>query len=101
MLDGLNVDVWPVELVVSEAVTNAVLHAYRDREPGGVELDAALDDGVLTLVVADFGIGMSPNPNSPGLGWGLGLIERLAEHMDVQTGGGTRLLVRLRLVPVT
>jgi anti-sigma regulatory factor (Ser/Thr protein kinase) len=101
MLDGLGVDLWPVELVVSEAVTNAVLHAYREREPGCLELEASVDQGLLTLVVADHGIGMSPNPDSPGLGWGLALIERLAEHLDVQSAGGTRLLVRLRLAPLT
>jgi len=101
MLDGLSVDLWPVELVVSEAVTNAILHAYRDRERGRVEVEASLDDGVLTLVVADHGVGMSPNPDSPGLGLGLSLIERLVEEMHVQSAAGTRLLLRLRLASIT
>jgi two-component sensor histidine kinase len=53
---------------------------------------------LLTLVVADDGIGMSPNPDSPGLGVGLALIERLVEHMEIHNAGGTRLLVRLQLL---
>jgi anti-sigma regulatory factor (Ser/Thr protein kinase) len=99
MLDGLDVDPWPVALVVSEAVTNVVLHAYRDRDPGRVLLEAAVADGLLTIVVTDDGIGMSPRANSPGLGLGLALIRRLAEDVDVKIDGGTRLLVRLRLSP--
>jgi len=78
MLEGLDVDLWPVGLVVSEAVTNVVLHAYRDREPGRVRMEATVADGLLTVVVADDGIGMSPRADSPGLGVGLVLIRRLA-----------------------
>jgi anti-sigma regulatory factor (Ser/Thr protein kinase) len=97
MLDGLDVDLWPVGIVVSEAVTNVVLHAYRDSESGRVRVSAFLQDTVLTLVVADDGVGISPNPDSPGLGVGLALIGSLAEHLDVQRDDGTTLVARLRL----
>jgi anti-sigma regulatory factor (Ser/Thr protein kinase) len=99
MLEGLDVDLWPVGLVVSEAVTNVVLHAYRDSEPGSVRMEATVAEGVLTVLVADDGIGMSPRADSPGLGVGLLLIRRLAEDVNVQRDDGTRLLVRLRLAP--
>jgi serine/threonine-protein kinase RsbW/stage II sporulation protein AB (anti-sigma F factor) len=98
MLDGLDVDAWPVGIIVSEAVTNAVLHAYRDRAPGRVRVEARLDERVLTVVVSDDGMGMSPNPDSPGLGVGLALIERLADEVEIQSHGGTRLQIRVRLV---
>ena len=98
MLDGLDFDLWPVGIVVSEAVTNVVLHAYRDGESGRVRVSASLQDSVLTLVVADDGVGISPNPDSPGLGVGLALIGSLAEHMEIQRDGGTMLVARLRLV---
>jgi serine/threonine-protein kinase RsbW len=98
MLDGLDVDPWPVGVVISEAVTNVVLHAYRDGEPGAVRVNASVEADVLTLVVADDGVGMSPNPDSPGLGVGLALIGRLAERVEVESAAGTRLVVRLQLV---
>jgi two-component sensor histidine kinase len=63
---------WPVGIVVSEAVTNVVLHAYRDGESGRVRVQASLQDTLLTLVVADDGVGMMANPDSPGLAAGLG-----------------------------
>jgi anti-sigma regulatory factor (Ser/Thr protein kinase) len=99
MLDDLDVDVWPVGLVISEAVSNVVRHAYRGLAPGRLELEVSVDDGMLTLVVADFGVGMSPDPDNSGLGIGMLMIERLVQHMDVTSTGGTRLLVRMQLAP--
>jgi serine/threonine-protein kinase RsbW/stage II sporulation protein AB (anti-sigma F factor) len=99
MLDGLEVDVWPVAMVVSEALTNAVVHAYRDREPGHVRLAASVEGMVLTLVVADDGVGLSPRVDSPGLGVGLAIIRRLAQELEISNDCGTRLRVRLMLAP--
>ena len=96
-MDGLDFDPWAVGIVISEAVTNVVLHAYREGEPGPVRVEASVEAGLLTLVVADEGVGMSPNPDSPGLGVGLALIARLADQVDVQSAAGTRLVVRLQL----
>lgn len=97
LLDSLDVDRWPVELVVSEAVANAVVHAYPDRASGQVRLEAWLEDGLLTVVVADDGVGMSSGRGSQGLGEGLAVIRRLAWEVEVQSRGGTRLVMRLQL----
>ena len=46
------------------------------------------------VVVRDYGCGMSPNPDSPGLGLGLAVIGRLATELNIERpdeGGGTRL----------
>src|SRR5215471_545595 len=60
-------DVDDVALAVSEAVGNAVLHAYRAREPGTIELRAEpLVPDTLLVVVIDDGDGMSPHPGSSG-----------------------------------
>ena len=82
-----------VALAVTEAVTNAVLHAFIDREPGTVRVSAAAGPDELTVVVTDDGIGMRPRPDSPGLGLGLPTIGRLAALVDLRVpkGGGTEL----------
>jgi anti-sigma regulatory factor (Ser/Thr protein kinase) len=89
------VDPDAVALALSEAVTNAVLHAYVDAdEPGEVEVIAErrLDDG-LVLQVRDDGRGMRPRPDSPGMGVGLPLVAALTESFSVELrpGGGTGL----------
>src|SRR5690349_8827038 len=53
-----------VTLAVSEACTNAVVHAYRGR-PGTLALTAEAHDGHVRFVVADRGDGLCPRPDSP------------------------------------
>jgi serine/threonine-protein kinase RsbW/stage II sporulation protein AB (anti-sigma F factor) len=83
-----------VALAVSEAITNAVLHAYRDGDAGNVRVVACAEPDRLVVVVRDYGCGMSPNPDSPGLGLGLAVIGRLVAELNIERpdeGGGTRL----------
>ena len=87
-------------LCVSEAVTNAVMHAYPDPAAGGeVELEAGVFDGHLDLVVRDHGTGLAPRPDSPGFGIGLPLISQMASAAQVQTrqSGGTEITMRFDL----
>jgi anti-sigma regulatory factor (Ser/Thr protein kinase) len=86
-----------VRLAVSEAATNAVLHAYRDREPGQIRVQAnVLDDGYLCIVVEDDGFGPLPRPDSPGLGLGLPTIASVADAVELSAGSskGARLSMR-------
>jgi anti-sigma regulatory factor (Ser/Thr protein kinase) len=82
-----------VRLAVSEAATNAVLHAYREGRGGDVRLVACAEPGRLVVVVRDYGCGMRPRADSPGLGVGLAAIGHLATHFNVEApdGDGTRL----------
>jgi len=89
-----------VRLAVSEAVTNAVVHAFRDRADGGtISVSAAVDDSELEIVVRDDGSGMAPRPDSRGLGLGLPLIRRVADGFDHREppGGGTEVWMRFAL----
>ena len=71
-------------MVVSEAVTNAVVHAYRDRErPGQVHVSASLEDEGVEVAVADDGIGLRPRADSPGVGLGMPLIADLADRVEI------------------
>ena len=68
-----------VALATSEAVTNAVIHAYRDTEPGLVRLSAMLEDDDLVVTVRDQGVGMRQDLDSPATGHGVALIGSLTE----------------------
>ena len=80
-------------LAVSEAVTNAVIHGFIDREPGSVRVCVSAGVDEFLVVVADDGRGMQPRPDSPGLGMGLPLIGQVTAHFDIRVpaGGGTEL----------
>jgi anti-sigma regulatory factor (Ser/Thr protein kinase) len=86
-----------VALAVSEAATNAVVHAYRSAgDEGDVRIVACARETGLVVVVRDYGVGMSPNPNSPGPGLGLSVIGALAAEMHIERpgDGGTRVRIR-------
>ena len=85
-----------IALCVSEAVTNAVVHAYRDQaQPGAVEIEARRPNGYLCLYVRDRGCGLKPRLDSPGLGLGLPLIATLAESLELGTGSNQETEVRM------
>src|SRR3954451_20420049 len=68
-LTGIAVDRDAVSVVVSEAVTNAVVHAYRDRAtPGPVPASASLADEGVAVAVDDDGLGMAPRATARALG---------------------------------
>ena len=89
-----------IALAVTEATTNVVLHAYRDREePGMVTIEAERLDDHVCLYVRDEGTGLTPRVDSPGLGLGLGLIAQVADSADVRAPetGGTEVVMRFNL----
>jgi serine/threonine-protein kinase RsbW len=86
-------DTTDLALAVSEAVTNAVQHAYPDHgSPGEVRITVQrhLDDG-LEVWVRDEGRGMRPRSDSPGAGLGLPVIATLVQELEITRceGGGT------------
>ncbi|HEV3000927.1 MAG TPA: ATP-binding protein [Solirubrobacteraceae bacterium] len=86
-----------LELAASEAITNVVMHAYRDRaRPGTVTARIGIDTaaGRVEVVVTDGGVGMSPRPDSPGAGLGLSIMTATCDQVTVRhgsTGGGTEV----------
>jgi anti-sigma regulatory factor (Ser/Thr protein kinase) len=88
-----------VRLAVSEAMTNAVLHAYHST-PGDVYVTAALVSDELWVLVGDDGSGMEARPDRPGLGLGLALIAQVSDDMSIvpRAGGGTEVRMRFALV---
>ena len=82
-----------VKLAVSEAVTNAVVHGYRNG-PGRIHVSAEVVAGELVIGVRDDGDGMRPRTDSPGLGLGLPVIASVARRLEiVEDGPGTELRI--------
>ncbi len=87
-----------VRLAASEAITNAVLHAYPDGA-GSFQVTASYIPGELWVLVADDGQGLQPGSDRGGLGLGLVVIAQLADEFQIvrRSSGGTGLQMRFRL----
>jgi serine/threonine-protein kinase RsbW/stage II sporulation protein AB (anti-sigma F factor) len=91
-----------LKIAVSEAMTNVIVHAYDDRNPGTVDVSVSVDvpGREVTVVVADDGVGMNPRADSPGMGLGLPLIGNLADKLQIApapSGRGTEVRMRFEL----
>lgn len=88
-----------IRLAASEAVTNAVLHAYDGGAPGTIQITLTYVDGGLWVLIADSGAGLRVRSGSPGLGLGLALIAQLADDFQIHSrgSGGTELQMRFKL----
>jgi serine/threonine-protein kinase RsbW/stage II sporulation protein AB (anti-sigma F factor) len=89
-LEGERLDA--VRLAVSEAVSNAVIHAYPDRD-GEVRVTAALTSRGLQVLVIDSGRGLRAPAENPGLGFGLKLMAESSDAVEAveRAEGGTEV----------
>lgn len=79
-----------IMLAVSEAVTNAIVHAFVDRERGRVSITAEAGEDCVLVSVRDDGRGMTPDPESPGLGLGLTMMASMTTRCDIRQGPAGR-----------
>ncbi len=97
---AINGTVAAIALAVSEAVTNAILHAYRDRPVAGeLTVIGEREGDELRLLVRDLGDGVRPRVDSPGLGLGLAIIGRVTRSLEVREapGGGAEIRMSFAL----
>lgn len=88
----------PLALIVTEALTNALKHAFPDRRSGTISVTLSAEAGRSVLAIADDGVGMPPRllgEDSASLG--LRLIRSLAQQIGgrvrIEGDGGTRIVV--------
>jgi anti-sigma regulatory factor (Ser/Thr protein kinase) len=94
---NLEVDVDGITLAVSEAVANVVTHAYPDGDDGVVELTGRANPFDVVVEVRDHGCGLAEGDGSPGAGFGLPIIHRLAHQVDLRdTDDGVALTMAFR-----
>jgi serine/threonine-protein kinase RsbW/stage II sporulation protein AB (anti-sigma F factor) len=89
-----------VRLAVSEALTNAVIHAYPE-SAGRIHVVAWAASGELIVEIADDGLGFQTHTDTPGLGMGLGLISQLTDDFTIRQphSGGTEVRMHFWLQP--
>jgi anti-sigma regulatory factor (Ser/Thr protein kinase) len=89
-----------MKIALTEACTNAVVHAYGDGD-GPLEVTMGVDHGRLVLTVRDRGHGLRPLPSEsegPPLGFGLALIASLSDEFGIAGGHhGTEVRIAFSL----
>lgn len=101
-----------IKTAVSEAVTNAVVHAYDEENDSNlIEIAADIDDdNTLTVSVRDFGRGIedvaearepffTTKPDAERSGMGFTIIETFMDDLEVESapGKGTTVIMRKRI----
>jgi anti-sigma regulatory factor (Ser/Thr protein kinase) len=91
-----------IRLAVTEACSNCVLHAYDERADGETYvLDARVDQHALRVTVCDSGVGLlnARTNTQPSLGYGLHLLQGLADSAEISSrpSGGTRVVMRFAM----
>lgn len=85
-------------LVVNEACSNSVEHAYRDREPGRMRVEAEIHDMSIHVRVTDFGSWKAPPPDPGTRGRGLSLMRAVSDRVDLDgTSAGTTVDMTFQL----
>ena len=98
-----------IRTAVSEAVTNAVVHGYRDRS-GDIRLEAEIQGRVLRVEVRDWGVGIedvskareplfTTCPQGERSGMGFSFMEAFMDRLEVESapGRGTRVRMEKRI----
>lgn len=99
-----------VKMVVSEAVTNAIVHGYEQRTDESVFVECSLDENVLHISIMDHGVGienikqaMEPmyttKPDQHRSGMGFTFMETLMDKVEVESvpGKGTKVTMIKRI----
>lgn len=95
-----------VKTAVSEAVTNAVIHGYREEE-GIVTISCEIEEETLTVTVSDQGVGiadvkqaMEPmytgRPELERSGMGFSFMEAFMDVLSVESSPGQGTVVRMQ-----
>lgn len=99
-------DIEEIKLIVSEAVSNSIIHGYENRPNEKIRIVASiLDDRTLEIVVQDFGKGIdnlnqamepaySSDPSRMGLGFTF--MKSFSDDLDVITAPNEGTCIRLR-----
>jgi serine/threonine-protein kinase RsbW len=72
-----------IVLVVNEAATNCIEHAYRGLDPGAIRVEAKHDHGQILVDIADHGVWQPPTSLPSTRGRGLPIMRAVSAGVDV------------------
>lgn len=100
-----------LKTIISEAVSNAIIHGYKLNPERDVIIKAAIDKETLILSIIDYGVGIenielarkptfTTRPDLERAGMGLSIIDSLSDDFEIKSvvGMGTKLVIKKNLM---
>ncbi|MCM3566726.1 anti-sigma F factor [Neobacillus mesonae] len=106
-LDPTMDELTEIKTVVSEAVTNAIIHGYENDPEGIVYITVTIEDNTIDMTIKDVGVGIvdveearqplfTTKPDLERSGMGFTIMENFMDEVEVLTQPGSGTEVRLR-----
>lgn len=95
-----------MKTVVSEAVTNAIIHGYENDPNGVITIQARIEDDMIVISIEDLGRGIdnleqarqplyTSKPELERSGMGFTIMENFMDHIEVETGNNRGTIVTM------
>lgn len=112
-LDPTIEEITDIKTAVSEAVTNAIIHGYKDNKDGIVEITAELNKNEITIIIIDHGCGIdnieqareplyTSRPDLERSGMGFTVMETFMDTLEVESNkDGTKVRMKKKFKSVS
>ncbi|OYD09775.1 anti-sigma F factor [Paludifilum halophilum] len=105
-LDPTMEELTDIKTVVSEAVTNAVIHGYEERTDGVITIRTEVEGHKVSITIEDDGVGIddveearqplyTSKPELERSGMGFTIMENFMDEVDISSAAGRGTRVRL------
>lgn len=106
-LDPTMDELTEIKTVVSEAVTNSIIHGYENDPNGVVYISVLIEDGYIDLTIKDKGLGImdveearqplfTTKPELERSGMGFTIMENFMDEIEIKSQPGIGTEIRLR-----
>ncbi|KAF0816940.1 MULTISPECIES: anti-sigma F factor [unclassified Cytobacillus] len=106
-LDPTMDELTEIKTVVSEAVTNSIIHGYENDPNGVVYISVLIEDGFIDMTIKDKGLGImdveearqplfTTKPELERSGMGFTIMENFMDEIEIQSQPGIGTEIRLR-----
>lgn len=106
-LDPTMDELTEIKTVVSEAVTNSIIHGYENDPNGVVHISVVIEDGFIDMTIKDKGLGImdveearqplfTTKPELERSGMGFTIMENFMDEIEIKSQPGIGTEIRLR-----
>jgi stage II sporulation protein AB (anti-sigma F factor) len=106
-LDPTVPEMTEIKTMVSEVVTNAIIHGYEGRPTGMITINVEIDQGLVDIVIRDEGMGIenieqareplyTSKPDMERSGMGFTIMESFADKVEIDSTVGVGTTIRLK-----